>query len=62
MKFIIPEVRCLIVILLVSFVMIGTIGCNSKKVENNKFIETNEIELDFLEITYDEFKERYIYD
>jgi hypothetical protein len=43
--------------------MIGTTGCNSKGFENNEFIEkvrileTNEIDLDFLEITYDEFNE-----
>ncbi len=57
------SIKRLIVVLFVSLVMIGTTGCNSKEVENNQFIEkvkileTNEIDLDFLEITYDEFKE-----
>jgi len=56
-------VKKLIVVLVISLVMIGSMGCNNKEVEKNVFIEKvktfemNEIKYAAREITYDEFKE-----
>jgi len=56
-------VKKLIAVLVISLVMIGSIGCNNKQVEKNMFIEKvktlemNEIKFAATEISYDEFKE-----